>query len=60
MSKVIPANHTLGDVCPCARESIGDSALVENLDGARVQAAGARAADALAGAPLDNGNVDAR
>ena len=41
-------------------EPIGDSALIENLDGARVQAARARADEVLAGAPLDNGDVDAR
>ena len=41
-------------------EPIGDSALIEDLDGARVQAARARADELLAGAPLDNGNVDAR
>ena len=41
-------------------ESIGDAALVEDLDGACVQTAGARAGEVLAGAPLDNGDVDAR
>ena len=41
-------------------EPIGDPALVEDLDGARVQAAGARAGEVLAGAPLDDGDVDAR
>ena len=41
-------------------EPIGDSALIEDLDGARVQTACARADEVLAGAPLDNGNVDAR
>ena len=41
-------------------EPIGDSALIEDLDGAREQTACARAAEVLAGAPLDNGNVDAR
>ena len=41
-------------------EPIGDAALVEDLDGARVQTAGARAGEILAGAPFDNGNVDAR
>src|SRR5882724_4488939 len=41
-------------------EPISDSALIENLDGARVQTACARANEVLTGAPLDNGNVDAR
>ncbi len=41
-------------------EPIGDSALVEDLNGARVQAARARADEILAGAPLDDGNVDSR
>ena len=42
------------------KEPIGDSALIEHLDGARVQTAGARAGEVLAGAPLDNGDVDPR
>ncbi len=41
-------------------EPVGDSALIENLDGACVQTACARAGQVLGGAPLDNGNVDAR
>src|SRR5882757_431689 len=41
-------------------EPISDSALIENLDGARVQTACARPDEVLAGAPLDNGNVDVR
>ena len=41
-------------------EPIGDAALIEDLDGARVQTACARAGEVLAGAPLDNGDVDAR
>ena len=45
---------------PLGEEPIGDSALIEDLDGARVQTACARAGEVLAGAPLDNGNVDAR
>jgi hypothetical protein len=45
---------------PLRQEPIGDSALIENLDRARVQTACSRAAEVLAGAPLDNGNVDAR
>jgi hypothetical protein len=42
-----------------AQKSIGDAALIENFDGARVQAAGARAREILVGPPLANGNVDA-
>ncbi len=42
------------------QEPFGDSTLIEDLDGARVQTAGARAGKLLVGAPLDNGNVDAR
>jgi hypothetical protein len=41
-------------------EPIGDAALVEHLDGACVQTACARAGEFLAGAPLHNGDVDAR
>jgi hypothetical protein len=41
-------------------EPIGDSALIEDLDGACVQTARARAGQGLAGAPLDDGNVHAR
>ena len=41
-------------------EPIGDAALIEDLDGACVQTAGARAGEVLAGAPLDDGDVDAR
>ncbi len=41
-------------------EPIGDSALIEDLDGARVQTAAARSDKVLAGAPLDDGNVDTR
>src|SRR5438093_9975258 len=33
---------------------------MEDLDGARVQSTRARAGEVLAGAPLDNGDVDAR
>jgi hypothetical protein len=39
-------------------EPIGDSALIENLDGARMQAARARAGEILVGTPLDDGDVD--
>ena len=45
---------------PFREEPIGDAALIEHLDGARVQTARARADEVLAGAPLDNGDVDAR
>ena len=41
-------------------EPVGDTALIEDLDGARVQTARARAGEVLAGAPFDNGDVDAR
>ncbi len=45
---------------PLREEPIGDSALIEDLDGACVQAAGARAGEVLVGAPLDDRNVHAR
>ena len=45
---------------PLREEPIGDSALIEDLDGACVQTARARAGEVLAGAPLDDGDVDAR
>ena len=45
---------------PLRQEPVGDAALIENLDGAGVQAAGARAGEILAGAPLDDGDVDPR
>src|SRR5205807_2332087 len=45
---------------PLRKEPIGDATLIEDLDGARVQSTRARAGEVLAGAPLDNGNVDAR
>jgi hypothetical protein len=41
-------------------EPIGDSALIEDFDGAREQTACAQAGEVLAGAPFDDGNVDAR
>jgi hypothetical protein len=40
-------------------EPVGDAALVEHLDGARVQPARADAEELLRGAPLDDGDVDA-
>ena len=45
---------------PLGQEPIGDAALIEDLDGARLQTAGARAGQVLVGAPLDDRNVDAR
>ena len=45
---------------PLGKEPIGDAALVEDLDGARLQTARARARQVLVGAPLDDGDVDAR
>jgi hypothetical protein len=52
----------LRDLCHLSlrEEPIGDSALIEDLDGARVQTACARAGEVLAGAPLNDGDVDAR
>ncbi len=40
-----------------AQEAVGDAALIEDLDGAGVQAAGARLDDRLVGAPLDDGDI---
>ena len=48
------------DHLPLSEEPIGDSPLIEDLDGARVQTACARAGEVLAGAPLDNRNVHSR
>jgi hypothetical protein len=45
---------------PLCEEPLGDAALIEDLDGARVQAASARSGERLAGSPLDDGNVDVR
>ena len=45
---------------PLREEPVGDPTLIEHLDGARVQTAGARADELLAGAPLDDGDVDPR
>src|SRR3954447_14431987 len=42
------------------QEPIGDSTLVEDLDGARLQTACTGAWEILAGAQLDNGDVDPR
>ena len=43
-----------------AQEAVGDAALVEHLDCAGVQAAGAGLGDRLVGAPLDDGDIDSR
>ena len=43
---------------PLREEPISNSTLIEDLDGARVQAARARAGELLVRAPLDNGNID--
>ena len=45
---------------PLRDEPIGDSTLIEDLDGARVQTAGARAVEGLALPQLDDGDVDPR
>jgi hypothetical protein len=45
---------------PLRQEAVGDSALIENLERARVQAPCARTSEFLAGAPLHNGDVNAR
>src|SRR5829696_7548271 len=41
-------------------EPIGDAVMIEHLEGARLQTAGARAVELLAGAPLDDRSVDPR
>ena len=60
MSSGVPANSRDLGRLPLREEPIGDSALIEDLDGACVQTACARAGEVLAGAPLDDGDVDAR
>ena len=45
---------------PLREEPIDDSTLIEDLDRARVQTTRARAGEVLAGAPVDDGNVDSR
>ena len=45
---------------PLVQEPISDAALVEHLDGARVQTAGARAVEILTGASFDDDDVDPR
>jgi hypothetical protein len=42
------------------KEAIRDSTLIEDLDRARVQTAGTRSGKILAGAPLDDTDIDAR
>ena len=60
MSNRIPAKRRDLHGLPLREEPISDSALIEHLDGARVQTACARAGEVLAGAPLDDRDVDAR
>jgi len=45
---------------PLRQEPISDATLIENLDGAGVKTAGTGAWEILAGAPLDDGDVDPR
>ena len=45
---------------PLREEPVGDSTLIKNFDGARVQTAGARAGEVLAGPALDNCDIDPR
>ena len=45
---------------PLREEALRDAALIEHLDGARMQTACARAGELLVRAPLDDGDVDAR
>jgi hypothetical protein len=45
---------------PLGDEAIGDSALIENFDGAGVESACPGADSRVVRAPLDNGDVDAR
>ncbi|MDT4888986.1 hypothetical protein FQZ97_1256260 [compost metagenome] len=44
---------------PLGNEAIGNAALVEHFDGAGMEAPGAGAGQALIGAALDNGDIDA-
>ena len=60
MSNTTPANPGRLHLLPFGKEAVGDAALVEDLDGARMEAAGAVPDEVLAGPALDNGNVDAR
>ena len=45
---------------PLREEPFGDAALIEHLDGAGVQTAGARAVELLTGASFDDDDVDPR
>jgi hypothetical protein len=45
---------------PLRQEPIGNAALIEDLDAARVQTARAQAGDVLAAAPFDDCHIDAR
>src|SRR5213080_2909301 len=45
---------------PLREETIGDAALIEHLDGARMQTAGAGAVERVMGTPLANTEVDLR
>ena len=45
---------------PLRQEPVGDPALIELLDRARVQTARSRTDEVLAGAPFDDGHVDSR
>lgn len=45
---------------PLREEALGDPALIENLDGARMESARAPAVKILTGAPFDDGDVDVR
>jgi hypothetical protein len=63
--KVADVQRDPGETCdlshlPLREEPVGDPALIEDLDGARVQTARAQAGEVVTGAPLDNGNVDPR
>jgi hypothetical protein len=62
VADVEPDHREAGDLHHLAlrEEAIGDAALIEHLDRARMQTAGARAGEVLRGAPLDDGNVDMR
>jgi hypothetical protein len=60
MSSGTRAKDTAGVRRPLRDESIRDSTLIENLDGARVQTAGARAGESLALPELDDRDADPR
>jgi hypothetical protein len=61
--KIADVQSYSGEPCnlrllPLGEEPICDAALIEDLDGARVQPSGAPADQVLTGTPLDNGNSD--